>query len=204
MRGKFAFICAAILFSTPAFAQGLFKPDGVQPIDPKGGDSGPQQIQLPPDPEGKAAELRLHGKCNEAIPILRNLTAINEHDDIAKFNLGQCLIDVAKADTDKSRAAHNAYEGAQWMLAAANHGLPNAQEGLISVFLDGLGVARNPVEAGMWSLIYKSNGTRFALGMPGIPDDLQSRLDSALNEQAWDEAQSRADQFSPQVSSAEE
>lgn len=203
MKAKFAFICAAVLFSTPVFAQGMFKPDGVQPIDPKG-DGGPQQIQLPPDPEGKAVELRLHGRCNEAIPILRNLTAINQNDEIARFNLGQCLIDVAKSDTDKSRAAHNAHEGAQWMLEAANHGLPNAQEGLVAVFLDGLGVQRSAVEAGKWSLIYHGNGTRFALGMPDIPDDLQARLDQALNEQGWQEAQAGADEFSPQVSAADE
>jgi hypothetical protein len=203
MKAKFTLLCVAMLAGTPAFAQGLFKPDGVQPIDPKG-DGGPQQIQLPPDPEGKAVELRLHGRCNEAIPILRNLTAINQNDEIAKFNLGQCLVDASKSDTDKSRASHDAYEGVQWMMEAANHGLPNAQEGLISVFLDGLGVARNPVEAGKWSLIYHSNGTRFALGMHDIPDELQARLDQALNEQTWDEAQAEADQWSPQTAAVDE
>lgn len=203
MRVKFAFICVAILFSTPAFAQGMFKPDGVQPIDPKG-DGGPQRIELPPDPEGKAVELRLHGQCNQAIPILRNLTAINANDEIAKFNLGQCLIDVARTDPDKGRAAHDAHEGAQWMLEAANHGLPNAQEGLISVYLDGLGVARDPTEAGKWSLIYQGNGMRFALNMADIPDELQARLDKALNEQAWDEARAEADQWSPETASIEE
>ncbi len=203
MRGKIALICTAILFATPALGGGLFQPDGVQPIDPKG-DYGPQKVQMPPDPEGKAVELRLAGKCGEAIPILRNLAAINQNDEIARFNLGQCLIDVAKTDPDKRRAAHNAYEGAKWMLAAANHGLPNAQAGLVSVFLDGLGVQRNPVEAGKWSLIYSGNGMRFALGMSGISDDLQARLDHALSEQDWDRARAEADRFSPQTARAEE
>ena len=203
MKGKFLLVCAAALFSTSALATGMFQPDGVQPIDPKG-DSAPQQMQLPPDPEGKAVELRLHGKCDQAIPILRNLTAINQNDEIAKFNLGQCLVDVSKTDADKGRAAHDAYEGAQWLLEAANHGLPNAQEGLISVYLDGNGVARNPVEAGKWSLIYRSNGMRFALGLPDIPGDLQARLDRTLNEQAWDEARAEADKWSPQNVASEE
>ena len=187
---------AAMLFASPVLATGMFQPDGVSPIDPQGEAEHPN-IQLPPDPEGKAAELRLHGKCDQAIPILRSLT-YNDHDDIAKFNLGQCLVDVGRVETDPARAARDKHEGAQWLLRAANRGLPNAQMGLITVYLNGDGVPRDPVEAAKWALLYRSNGTRLAIGMPGISDDLQAKLDSALNDKTWDEAQERADNWSPE------
>ncbi len=188
---------AALLFAPPVLATGMFQPDGVSAIDPQGGDQGPQRMQLPPDPEGKAADLRVHGKCDQAIPILRTLT-YNERDDIAKFNLGQCLVDVGRVETDTARAARDKHEGAQWLLRAANRGLPNAQAGLVSVYLNGDGVPRDPVEAAKWALLYHSNGTRLAIGMQDIPSDLQARLDAALNDRSWDEAQERADNWSPE------
>jgi hypothetical protein len=203
MKARIAIVCVALCCASPALAGGLYQPDGVQPIDPKGGDMGPQQLQLPPDPEGKAVELRLHGRCGEAIPILRGLTATNRNDDIAKFNLGQCLIDLGRTETGPTHA-HDMYEGAQWMLAAANRGFPNAQSGLVAVFLDGDGVARNPVEAAKWSLIYHANGMRLALGMPDIPAALHARLDAALNDRNWDEAQTLADQWSPESAGSSE
>jgi len=104
---------AALLWGAPVLATGMFQPDGVQPIDPQG-DNGPQKMQLPPDPEGRAVELRLHGQCAQAVPILRGLTAANQNDDIAKFNLGQCLIDIGRTETGGLRA-HDMSEGAQWL-----------------------------------------------------------------------------------------
>jgi len=202
MKVRAAIFSALLLASSPAWAGGLYQPDGVQPIDPKGGDMGPQQLQLPPDPEGKAVELRMHGRCREAITILRGLTAINRNDDIATFNLGQCLIDQGKTETGAPRAS-DMYEGARWLLEAANRGFPNAQVALVTVFLDGDGFAANPVEAAKWSLIYRGNGMRFALGLPDIPATLQARLDAALNDRSWDEAQSLADQWSPQNTAEE-
>jgi hypothetical protein len=195
---------AALLWCAPVLATGMFQPDGVSAIDPQG-DNGPQKIQLPPDPEGKAVELRLHGQCTQAIPILRTLTYNNSHDDIARYNLGQCLVDVGKASANTQGGLNYEREGVQWMLEAANHGLPNAQAGLVSVYLNGDGVARDPVQAGKWALIYRGNGMRLALGMPDISSGLQARLDSSLNERNWDQAQSLADQWSPDSqSSAEE
>jgi len=193
---------AALLWGAPVLATGMFQPDGVQPIDPQG-DNGPQKMQLPPDPEGRAVELRLHGQCAQAVPILRGLTAANQNDDIAKFNLGQCLIDIGRTETGGLRA-RDMGEGAQWLLAAANRGFPNAQSGLVPVYLDGDGVARNPLEAAKWALIYRANGMRLALGMPDISVDLQAKLDAVLNDRSWDQAQAMADQWSPESTAAEE
>jgi len=191
-----AFFSAAISFAPQAFATGMFQPDGVTPIDPQGEAEHGPSVQLPPDPEGKAENLRLQGKCLDALPILRALEA-RSHDDITQFNLGQCLLDLSNSEPDAQRAASLKRQGAAWVLKAANDGLPNAQFSLVSVYLDGAGVPRDPIEAGKWSLIYHSNGTRLAIGMHDITSDLQARLDSALTDHTWTEAQSRADEWTP-------
>lgn len=163
-------------------------------IDP-GGDhlSGP--AELPPDPEGKAEELRLQGKCDEAVPILRRLSN-NDNDDIAQFNLGQCLVDLGKVEHDAGRATILKREGAGFLIRMANRGLPNAQSSLVAVYLDGSGVAADPVEAAKWALIYHGNGTRMAIGMPDVPSDLRDRLDNTLTNKNWTDAQSRANAWS--------
>ena len=192
-----AFFSAAIFFAPQAFATGMFQPDGVSPVDPQGeAQQSQQKVQLPPDPEGRAENLRLQGKCLDALPILRTLEA-RSHDDITQFNLGQCLLDLSTAERDSARAASLKREGAAWVLKAANDGLPNAQFSLVSVYLDGAGVPRDPIEAGKWSLIYHSNGTRLAIGMHDISSDLQARLDSVLTDHSWAQAQSRADEWTP-------
>ena len=167
-----------------------------------GGDEGASDphasdVPLPPDPEGRAEDLRLQGKCDEAVPILRRLTQSGPDDDIAKFNLGLCLLDIGKADQDAQRSARVEHEAAQWILGAANDGLPNAQLRSITLYLDGSGVRSDPVEAGKWSLIYHSNGMRVALSLPDIPQDVQTRLESVLTGQTWLEAHSRADSWVP-------
>ncbi|HEV2562525.1 MAG TPA: hypothetical protein VGT78_10325 [Rhizomicrobium sp.] len=196
-----AIFSAALCFSPQAFATGMYQPDGVQPVDPQGEAQHQQQdVKLPPDPEGKAEELRLQGKCQQALPILRSLAA-DDRDDIAKFNLGQCLLDLSKGVANGQGLKR---EGVVWLLKAANKGLPNAQLSLVSVYLDGSGVPRDAIEAGKWSLIYHGNGMRFTIGMKDISPDLQARLDGALNEQSWIEARSRADAWMPQTQSAED
>ncbi|HVZ68653.1 MAG TPA: hypothetical protein VG891_04270 [Rhizomicrobium sp.] len=177
-------------------SQALAAPrDDVGSIDP-GGDHDPSenQVQLPPDPEGKAVDLRLAGKCDEALPILRRLS---DSDDIAQYNLGLCLIDQGKKELNAQRGASLEQEGAAWILKAANDGLPNAQSSLVTIYLDGSGVNKDPVEAGKWSLLYQENGTRLALGLPDIPEAVQSRLDNSLSQDNWAEAQQRAAAWSP-------
>lgn len=195
---KRAAVAAILALVLSAGAQALAAPrDDVGSIDP-GGDHDPSenQVQLPPDPEGKAVELRLAGKCDEAVPILRRLS---DSDDIARYNLGLCLVDLGK----KGNNAAFEQEGAQWILKAANQGLPNAQSSLVSVYLDGSGVTKDPVEAGKWSLIYQENGMRLALGLPDIPNAVETRLDGALDAQGWDAARQRAAAWTPTQRNAE-
>ncbi len=151
-------------------------------------------MKLPPDPEGKAEELRLAGKCQDAIPIFRRLV---DDDPIAQYNLGQCLVDLGKGETNAQRALAFEREGAGWILKAANEGSPSAQLSLVTVYLDGSGVDKDPAEAAKWALLYQENGTRMALGLPNVPKDLQARLDNALTAQSWTEAQSRASAWMP-------
>lgn len=189
-----AIVCGAMCVALPLRAQ-MHRPDGVGSIDPSGEhDPSENQVRLPPDPEGKAEDLRLAGKCNEAVPILRRLAG---GEPIAQYNLGQCLIDLGKGETDAQRARTFEQEGASWILRAANEGLPKAQSSLVAVYLNGSGVDKDPVEAAKWALLYQENGTRMVLGLPGISKDLQARLDDTLTAQAWNDAQQRASSWVP-------
>lgn len=190
--GAAGILAAALCLGTPAMAAPR---DDVGSIDPSGDhDPSEGRVKLPPDPEGKAVELRLAGKCSEAIPILRRLS---EDDDIAEYNLGLCLVDVGKSEKNAQTAANLKHEGASWVLRAANRGLPNAQSSLVAIYLDGSGVQPDPIEAGKWSLLYQENGTRIAIGLPNISSALQARLDGALTQDGWVEAQSRASAWMP-------
>jgi hypothetical protein len=117
--------------------------------------------------------------------------------EIAQFHLGLCLLDVSKAEPDAQRAAALKKEGTDIILKAANGGLANAQIQLVSLYLDGVGVAADPIEAGKWALIYHGNGSRFVIHLPDISPELQARLDGVLNGTSWAEAQSRANAWTP-------
>jgi TPR repeat protein len=164
---------------------------------PGGGVEPPRYFQLPPEPEARADDLRLNGRCNEAIPIYGALADLGRGYELAEFNLGQCLIEVSKNAQDAQQAANLKREAARHILKAANTGLPNAQLALVTVYLDGVGIGSDPVEAGKWSLIYHSNGTRMALGLPDVPSEVQARLDAALTDKTWSDAQSRAAAWTP-------
>jgi hypothetical protein len=190
-------LSVAVCLAAPALAQsGGYGGAGAEPIDPSG-DPAPVQNRLPADPEGKAEELRLAGKCDEAIPILRQLAAYGDGYELAQYNLGLCLLDTGKAAPDAVRAASLKAEAATFILKAANHNLPKAQASLAAMYLDGDGVARDPIEAGKWALIYRGNGARTALALPNISADLQARLDGVLTDVTWAEARARADAWTP-------
>jgi TPR repeat protein len=180
-------ISLAACLSTSALAQ-----IGATPHDPGGFD---QKAQSPPkkakaDPEGIAEDLRLKGRCNDAIAILRPLASGEEGYAVSQYNLGLCLFDLAKADT--ARAAELNKEGASWVLRAANSGYGKAEAQAVLLYLDGTGVTADPVEAKKWALLYHGNGMRLALGLPDIAPDVASRLDAVMTAPARAEARSRA------------
>jgi hypothetical protein len=146
------------------------------------------------DPEGTAEDLRLQGKCDKAVPMLRGMIDRNGAE-ISQLNLGLCLLDLAKAETDAQRAADQRKEGASWILRAANAGFNKAEDEAVMLYLDGTGVAADPVEAAKWALLYHNNGIRLAIGLPDVTPDTKSRLDAALTRAQREEAQVRADSW---------
>lgn len=151
--------------------------------------------KLPSDPVGVAEELRLRGRCDKAVPVLRNYAASETGADIAQFNLGMCLIDLARPEHDAKRAGDLRTEGAQWILRAANAGMDQAQAEAVLLYLDGIGVAVDPVEADKWALLYHDNGMRIAIGMADLSGDVKDRLDAALNAAQRSQARTRAENW---------
>ena len=193
-RWTIAVLLAAL--AQPALAQG-----------PPGGMMGtfqqeplpalPHSYTVPPEPEARADDLRMQGRCNAAIPIYRALASQGQGYELAEFGLARCLLENAKKQSDPQAAAALQQEATQWTITAANNGLPNAQSALVSVYLDGVGVAADPVEAGKWSLLYHGNGARRLYGLPDNAPSLQARLDSVLNDKSWAVAKARADSWNP-------
>ena len=151
------------------------------------------------NPEGEAEDLRLAGKCDQAVPILRRLVNSAQSYPISKYNLGLCLLDLAAAEHDAAKAADLRQKGAVWIVRAADAGFGQAEVKAVLLYLDGVGVAADPVEAEKWALIYHSNGMRFALGLPDVAPEVRDRLDAALTDAQRDAAQARADDWTAKL-----
>jgi hypothetical protein len=191
-----AILVIGVCTGAPAVAQTYNRP-GTQDIVPGGASALPQAARRGPlEPEERGEELRLNGHCDQAIPIFRRIAARGGFE-IAEYNLGLCLFDVSTAEADPKRAAELKHEATDSILKAANGGLAVAQIKLVSLYLDGVGVANDPIEAAKWSLIYHSNGARFVIGLKDVPDALQARLDGALNPTSWADARARANSWTP-------
>jgi len=153
---------------------------------------------------GAIAEgLRVEGKCDKAVPMLRPIAERGAGHEIAQHDLGLCLFDLAKADGDAKHAGEERGEAVQWVLRAANGGFAKAQALLVTLYLDGNGVTADPVEAEKWALLYHRNGMRLAIGLPDIVPDVRKRLD-ALSEAQESEARKRADDWAPVTAAQEE
>jgi len=175
----------------------------------RGGDAdyGPADHGQTPDGDKKgpvsrdtgaiAEDLRMQGKCDKAVPMLRLVVERGSGYQIAQFDLGECLLDMAKAQPDAAKAADMRNEGAMWIVRAADGGFNKAQAAAVLLYLDGTGVTVDPVEAEKWALLYHSNGIRLALGLPDIKPDVKDRLDTILTDLTRHEAQSRADAWTP-------
>lgn len=180
--------------ATPALAQDRERLPDIHDIDtPDGSDLKPKDVKLPRDPVGVAEELRLGGKCDVAVPALRPFADHGAGNEIAQFNLGMCLIDLAAKEHDAKQAGGMRQEGAQWIVQAANGGFGKAQAQAVVLYLDGTGVVIDPAEADKWALLYHDNGMRISIGMPDIRPALKSRLDDALTDAMRAQARTRAD-----------
>jgi hypothetical protein len=186
-------LVAPAFLAIPALAQQMPAPTPLPDIHDYDNDFK----HMPPEPQARADGYRLQGRCDVAIPIYRALINQGTGYELSQFNLGVCLLETAKKAADPAAAAAQRQEAAAWTLKAANKGLPNAQNGLIVLYLDGVGVAADPVEAGKWSLLYHGNAARRMYGLPDVAPGLQDRLDKVLDDGHWAQAQAKADAWSP-------
>ncbi len=186
---------AAAMSSGPAFGQASDVNGGINATRAVTvEDSNIKPYQAPDSSEGAAEEMRLKGECDRAVPLLRQY-ARGEGSEIAQFNLGMCLLDLAAKghDTDPMSAQHK--EAAKWIIQAANGNVPKAQAEAVVLYLDGIGVAADPVEAAKWSILYRRNGVTIAVGMNDIAQNVRDRLDAALTDKSRSQAESRADDW---------
>jgi hypothetical protein len=199
MKQKLAIVVLSALTCSAALAQSHVPGmGGTGSMDPGAAPPMPNtSAQLPTEPEAWAEDRRLNGKCEDAIPIFRQLAARGAGYELAEYHLGLCLFDLSKTEPDAQRVVSLKHEAVDCIAKAAKKGLPNAQRSLVTIYLDGNGVDSDPMKAGMWALIYRANGARFVIGLPDISPDLQARLDSVLTDKNWSDAQSRADAWAP-------
>jgi hypothetical protein len=193
---------AAMVLSAPAGAQmhggeesygsphEMPKPDVIRPASR--------------DAVSAAEDLRLKGKCDKAVPILRSIVDSSGDTEISQFNLGLCLLDLARAERDAPKAADLRNEAAEWIVRAANAGFAKAQAEAVVLYLDGTGVAADPVEAKKWALLYHSNPLRFTIALPDIAADVSDRLDAALTDAKRAEARARANAWTKTASATDD
>jgi TPR repeat protein len=155
------------------------------------------------NPENIALDLQQKGKCDEAVPIFRRLAAAQGRYEETQFHLAVCLFALAKKQHDAQHASALNTEGAGWILRAADAGVVKAQAIAVQLYLDGSGVAADPVEAGKWAYILHDNGTRLALGEPDLDPALRGRLDAALNADKRRQAHTRAESWTSASEQAE-
>jgi hypothetical protein len=205
---KFAMPIAALLIcgtlAGPALGQAASVLQGD--IGSKGA-IGVTDTRLQPDrrldeSEAEGEQLRLNGQCDKAVPILRAYATQGAGNEIAQFNLGMCLLDLAAAQHDAAQAAGRK-EGADWIVQSANAGFAKAQARAVMLYLDGAGVAADPVEAAKWSILYHRNSTRIAIGLRDIAPQVSDRLDAALTDATRTQAQERADNWSQKAQAAQ-
>ena len=209
MRRMIAIVvcAAAAAFAAPAQAQrGPAGPtqDNYAPTAHETPDNDDPPSPISRDAGAIAEGLRVEGKCDKAVPMLRPMAERGAGHEIAQFNLGLCLLDLAKADHDAKHAGDLRAEAADWVLRAANGGFAKAQAMAVLLYLDGNGVAADPAEAEKWAILYHRNGMRLGIGLPDTPADVRKRLDATVSDAQETEAKKRARDWTPQVQAAEE
>jgi len=209
MRVRIAVLALGIaaLAAPPAWADPMHPSVDPEVYGPTAHQSPSDDDEVQPvstDAGAIAEDLRLKGHCDQAVPMLRPLAARGLGHEIAQYDLGLCLYDLAKTSSDAAQVKALRTEGAAWVVRAANGGFAKAQETAVTIYLDGSGVDADPVEAKKWAILYHRNGMRLGIGLPDTPSALQQRVDAALDENKQDEAEKRADAWSPPVASADE
>ncbi|HEX2592192.1 MAG TPA: hypothetical protein VHL34_11890 [Rhizomicrobium sp.] len=203
-----AFMLGSVLLTGPALAQITGGPGGGYPGDVTGqnssvagGATGPmpsvhsprEKVLVNPadDAQTTAEQLLKQGQCDRAVVSLRRY-ANAVGGEISQYTLGLCLFELAKSAPTPEAADAKRKEGAVWLLRSANAGYAKAQAQAVALYMDGMGVEKDPVEAEKWALLYGNNVMRRMLRMPDLAPDLQSRVEASLSPAQSATAQSRA------------
>jgi hypothetical protein len=149
------------------------------------------------DPYTRAMKLKQKGKYAEAMPLLEAMAVQGHGFEVAQLELGKCHFDLALRAETPETVAHERTLGFAWVLSSANEGFGLAQQELVRLYLDGLGVPVDRVEAGKWYLLWRRNPSRMQIGANQFDAGLEARLKTSLNQAAWKDAQQRADQWHP-------
>lgn len=204
-----AILLGSALFAGAAFAQQMpgsmpgsgMNPQGsvaggaTGPMPPIQRDGGSKPSINPADnAQATAEQLRLQGRCDLAVPKLRAYVG-RVGSEIPQYNLGLCLLDLAKTAPTPDAAASLRKEGALWLLRSANAGFAQAEAQAVVIYLDGTGVDKDPVEAEKWALLYQHNAMRSILRMPDLAQDLQNKVDASLDSAGRATAEARADSW---------
>jgi TPR repeat protein len=188
------FLAAAMSFG-PAFGQASDVQGGINATRAVTvQDTNIKPYQSPDTSEGAAEEMRLKGECDKAVPLLRQY-ATRDGNSIAQFNLGMCLLDLANRAHDADPMSAERKEAAKWIVQAANANAAKAQAEAVVLYLDGIGIAPDPVEAAKWSILYRRNGVVLAVGMGDLTQSIRDKLDAVLTDKARSQAESRADDW---------
>jgi hypothetical protein len=204
MRIAAAVVLVGVLLAGTAHAQymggdGPQGPGGsVVPSQSQGSELPPETKKVPNNPVDEAQanleQLRLQGHCDVAAPRLRAYVR-RAGAEISQYNLGLCLLDLAKTAPTPDAATSLRQEGAVWVVRAANAGFAKAEAAAVQIYLDGTGVDRNPIEAQKWVLLYQHNAMRRILRMPDLPQDLQDKVYASLDDAGRATAEFRADSW---------
>jgi len=197
LLGSFLLAGAALGQGMPGGGYG--KPGGGMP-GPDVGTAMPPPTKRPAgnpadNAQGAAEEQALGGHCDLALPTLRRL-AVADGGDIPQYDLGLCLLGSAKSAPSPDGAEAMRKEGVTWVLRAANGGLARAQAEAVTLYLDGTGVDKDPVEAEKWVLLYQHNALRMMFRLPDLDQALQGKVAASLDAAGHTAAEARADAWS--------
>jgi len=196
--GKGWFMKSVVTFGVGAFALlGLAAcvPGNSGPSGPFDGPGG--GMHRPPGQESfsQVLAMRTDQGCEAAIPPLRRFASYGGGFEIAQFELGDCLVEEARATNDDAGRAALAREAEAVLLKAANSNEPNAQGLLTALYFRGDVLGKDVVEAGKWFLLYSRNNLRINLGARALPKGLETDMRNTLTEDQWKAATAAADAF---------
>ncbi len=156
-----------------------------------GGCAGSNKTEINPNDAtalyNRALNRQERGDCAGAMPDLERLAGIGRGWELAQVTLAECVLETS-SDTGRALSL---------VTLAAQSNNSKAQATLSRFYLDGVGVAADPLAAGQWYLLSQKSA------IEGLGDsntavlDLRDRLNDLLSAADWAEAQIRADAWSP-------